>query len=522
MSILDFVPAGYILRPNQETALLRVEAAWANTEIIALKEDVGAGKSLVLRTIAAWQADAGNKSAILTPQVDLQEQYKQSFPGLPLVKGAHRHKCTGSDAGYSCGKIKEAVQEYCEGCPYIAARTKAIAADTAIFNLHSYMTHKGGKSAPVILIDEAHKLFGLLSESYVIKLWCHKYGRPNNHEIFEDLIIWLEGVLEKMREEEETLRDLIGKHHARGSKIEEYEDQATELTNIAGQIAKLSRILKEIKRKNGAFFTEISQEMHYGKKRSCVKLTPKSLEGLTPRLWGQHTKKIVMATATIHEMDLKRLGLSHRKTKVIEGDPTFLKEDRPIIVKPVGNMTWKFKKQGLPKVARYILELQERHKDTKGLVHATYDTAAEIRRYLAEHPNILYHTRDPKDKAAKLQLFKESSPGTVLVGSGMTMGIDLSGPEFGWQALAKVPWPRKTAYSEAVYAQEPLLQLWLTVQEIEQAMGRINRYLGDKGVSYILDTSFGNQYSHSLGLYRKANTHRLWSKQFKERLIWER
>ena len=69
MSILKHVPKGFKLRDLQTDMLLDIEAAWDSYDVVVLEADVGSGKSLVLQTIAKWQASKEKRSATVTPRV---------------------------------------------------------------------------------------------------------------------------------------------------------------------------------------------------------------------------------------------------------------------------------------------------------------------------------------------------------------------------------------------------------------------------------------------------------------------
>ena len=191
MSILDYVPSGYKLRDLQKDALLDIEASWASHDVIVLRADVGTGKSLILRTVAAWVASFDKSCEIITPRVALQEQYTESFKSTPSLKGAARYKCSTKGIK-NCGEMKLVTDTYCPDCPYSKVRKKVQSSRVAIFNFQSYLYSKDPRD--VMLLDEAHTLFDQISEQNTLNLWKSRYDFPTDAKNMASILLWLEGV----------------------------------------------------------------------------------------------------------------------------------------------------------------------------------------------------------------------------------------------------------------------------------------------------------------------------------------
>jgi Rad3-related DNA helicase len=73
---------------------------------------------------------------------------------------------------------------------------------------------------------------------------------------------------------------------------------------------------------------------------------------------------------------------------------------------------------------------------------------------------------------------------------------------------------------EALYQQEPDYMTWETAKTTIQQTGRICRGPTDYGVTYIIDTAFGNPSTRQYGLYQAAG--QFFSNDFKEALQWQR
>ena len=97
------------------------------------------------------------------------------------------------------------------------------------------------------------------------------------------------------------------------------------------------------------------------------------------------------------------------------------------------------------------------------------------------------------NKAEVLDKFLNSDPadGKVLVGSGMSEGLDLKGDKGRWQVILTIPYP---SYGDAWVRRKAKAEshwyTWAATQELVQKFGRISRGPDDWGVTYILDSRF--------------------------------
>ena len=281
---------------------------------------------------------------------------------------------------------------------------------------------------------------------------------------------------------------------------------------------KLDIVYGGIQLRERNFFIEHTMENYRGSLRPMMKVRPTDLTGLKS-IFDKTSEKLVLATASMHELDLQKLGLLS-KPHIFHSFPSPLgNEDRPIKLEFAGNMSYKYQDKNLPKLADKVEELRNRHSDTKGLVHITYGMMERLKDIVGESDNYLWHTPDNKEEM--LETFKNSPKGTVFITAGMTAGIDLAGPEFGWQAIGKIPYPSQADPLVAEwYRLERKWVTWLAVREIIQAAGRVNRYKGDRATTYVLDSCFGNPKTFQFGMFQTAEKYKLWPDYFKHRIKW--
>ncbi len=140
-----------------------------------------------------------------------------------------------------------------------------------------------------------------------------------------------------------------------------------------------------------------------------------------------------------------------------------------------------------------------------GLVHTTYETAGKFGQLW---PDVVAHTA--KSKAAALNKFKQD--GGVLIGAGMSTGIDLPGDFCRWNLIPRLQFPN---LSDSAVSRRLALhggKQWYefeALRHVMQATGRSTRSPEDWSATVILDPRFGklfNKYYSSLPEWFREST----------------
>ena len=105
----------------------------------------------------------------------------------------------------------------------------------------------------------------------------------------------------------------------------------------------------------------------------------------------------------------------------------------------------------------------------------------------------MFHTNETKGEVYKQ--FREATEPKILVASGMYEGIDLPEDLGRWQVISKIPWPSlgNPAIKYKMERDEEWYY-WETAKIVIQACGRICRSETDRGISYILDSTWQRLY----------------------------
>ncbi len=436
MSILDFVPSGWELRPSQREILLKVEAAWKDHDVICLVAPTAFGKTLISFVIARWAAARREWVNLLSPTNVLVDQFKLAFPEIPVL---HRK------------------DYYKNGAQYGSARRLAKASPIRLMNY--YVSFANKLTGTVQIIDEAHTLTEMLEDNREIKFWRREYEFPMGMRLVSDVIEWAQS-------------------YAKGLPPE--DRQAT----------RLRKLITELVAIRGEATIEYTKDLWRGRATDVLVIKPGLQRKAPDWLWPRGTvRKMVFMSATISREDIRELGLAGRKVKYLECESPIPAANRPLIFQPRLNMARDYQQHSMPLFAKLLAAELDRRPE-KGMVHVPY-SMAEWLRGLLDHPRLMWHDKETKQEV--LDAFKASDPaeGKVLVASGMFEGIDLPYDAARWQIIGKVPYlslgdeqvrKRQKAYPDGYD--------WEALKRIIQATGRIVRAPDDRGETLIFDINF--------------------------------
>ena len=554
--ILDCVPDSIILRDPkfklrdiQVEFLIWVQENWFILDVMGGELPVAAGKSICLVVIGEWCRRNGlGPVAGLTPTTMLQDQYAGDFPEIPMLKGASHYKCV-CDVGKknrNCGQMKdingrccghEKISDEtgeCDVCPYLAARDAAASAPLAFFNFHSISFNEMWKK--VMIIDEGHNSEEHVIGRYGTKLWsCDAELREMK---FPENLTNAEEFNGSRRIEESVLKPFLTEYLKQIDA--EYQNELTMNPDshlckvLKSESLKYSQVLDGIEYDPDNMLlllkTEIFKDKrniysgYYGKEMDYIYIKPLKVERFCEKvLWPkENVDKVIFLSATFNELDIKTLGLADRKYGIFKGKSPIPAENRPFRVWPIASMTWKNRKENIPNVAVACLKLAAKHHDTKGFIHCTYDVAAQLRKMAWDDPNsrrFMFHDQGNKKEVYDRFLASKGSP--ILVGSGMSEGINLAGPEFGWQVITMVIRPSiadDVNFFQCRYQKEKYD--WRTVRTIEQASGRNCRHETDKGITYCLVTEFWDLWRTTHLARIRSGKLTMWADWFIEAVKW--
>ena len=527
-SILDCVPRGYILRDVQKSFLLWVEQNW-DKDVLAGVIPVGGGKSLCLIAIAEWckRNNLGNVAGI-APTIILQDQYQDKHPEIHMLKGMRHYKCLCRE-GKTCADTKVKLGRFCgkeEGvcCNYLNNKKISQASTFSLFNFHSMSYNEIFKE--VLICDEGHNARNHVIDRFSLNIWkCEDsfpdfkvtgdfWGRGKIIDA-QQLLDWLK----KKHAELELILTSMRINETDQSILKRTEDKKTKYEDVIQAVNEDKESMLILLKKGNYNTSDIMYKDYDNTQQEYIYIKPKKIKRLAEKyLWPTGiTKKIIFLSATFKEKDLQILGLDDRKFAIFEGDSPIPKEDREIRYWPIASMVMKDRQESIPKIALACIKLAEKHNNEKGIIHCTYEVAAEIRKIgfrSKESSRFMFHTK--KDKTEVYNRFLESKKPSILIASGMNEGIDLAGDLARWQVITMLLRPNLADdLNWDILKNDPGFYDLLTARMTEQTAGRVSRFKGDRGYTYIICSDFWFFYKKTHFYAEKS----LWSDGFVESLV---
>ena len=451
-------------RPQQVEALKQLEDNWDKYDVFILELPVALGKTRIAHCIAQWNnAKNKKKTRIITPTNLLVEQYKETFPRLHVLKrqDSYRCDCYPEDMDIemaNCKNRKQVEKEFCPTCSYLKAVRQSYVMPYMASNYHVYMVHK--LYSNTLVVDEAHNLVSFIRGMAGKRLWHKDYHYPSWVTSYGLLLKWINSL-----------------------SVQQLEVSA-----------KLKLLKEELETGRLRYLVELGEDEYRGQTLKCIKLLPIDVSKEKPILWPTGKKnsveKIVLMSATINEVDVAALGLDQKRVLKITTGSAISVEKRPLVYDPIINMALAYQPNAIPELAKFIEDATTFYTETKGLVHVTYSVALKVQQYLS-NPRILFH--DQENKTDVYNMWRDSDPkeGLVLIGAGMSEGLDLAGSDYTWQIISKVPYPSLEDLAMRHLAEtNPKSYAWDTLRQLCQSYGRICRTPDDYGITYILDKQF--------------------------------
>jgi len=454
MSILDYWPFEEF-RKGQKEFLLEVEKAWDHYDVIVATAPTGAGKTPISKCIQDWQLAQGSGTAYIVPTNQLRDQAMDDYPDLVTVKKKSEYWLEKYDMNQE--QFHKKIYKYGpKGSEYEQDRRKAkLVGSPLVANYYTYLAHNLQRKN--LIVDEAHSLLKTLQDMNARKVWRHIDGYPMMASTPSEVLEWIESK-----------------------------------PNVVGLLAKLRN---EIKSLSPATLLEFGKGFYRGEEKDCLKLIPLDVSNEKPIFWPNKTKKIVLMSATIGPVDVADMGLSKRRVCYIDMESPIPYENRRVIFNPIADMRMKVQPTSLPIIADEILKIAAVHLD-KGMIHATYDIARKLKPLLEQNSRFVFHTKGTKKAVYGEFCASDPAEGKILIGSGMTEGIDLKDDLARWQILLKCPFPSiANPAMRYIMKNDPDKYSWMTSKDTLQACGRVSRGPDDVGTTYLLDSSFEVWYN---------------------------
>jgi Rad3-related DNA helicase len=342
---------------------------------------------------------------------------------------------------------------------YIMAREEFKKEPIKVMNYFTLLANRA--YSDVQIMDEAHQLIPTLQDFEGVKVWNHLEPYPQSIRTVADVLLWAAS---------------------------------------RGPADQLGRKITKLLAKNPKNYVVAHEtEMYRGHMRDRLRVYPLSPKDNRPILWPpSRVSKLILMSATIAKPDIDDLGLTRRRVGYVEVPSDIPKKNRPFVYQGVAHMGKRRTKSDITRMYNQLTDIHTRN-NGRGFIHSTYELASQIPK---DAKFIKHHIADKKSLLD--QWITDKKDRRSFVGCGLTTGLDLAGPNFGWQAIIKCQFPDLA--DPAVLAKanmDPEWYAWQAIRQIAQAYGRVCRGPEDYGSTFMLDSDFIMLYSRHRHLFPK-------------------
>lgn len=479
-------------REHQKETIIEISKAFeSGYRYIICDAPTGSGKS----DIGAAFAFASENAHIITVQKLLQDQYKASFMNMFVMQGRSSYSCIESEAGESCadGPCQRKKKVVNDACPYAMAKNRAVTSRVTVHNFDSffYQTTYGGTfgGRKLLIVDEAHNISNKFTEFMSFTIDSRGGIAVPEADSLEDYDGFVESTLSDYLSEYAVLENLYALDGLSQSELIRMKD-------LNRNIQKMRIYLQERSKDNPTEFVfDFKSSGRYG---SSVRFRPVFV-GKWARQWlFNYGERVLLMSATILDKDMfcREVGLNPDEVYYIKVPSTFPSENRPILKKYAGKMSYREIESTLPQVATMVQEIADKFPDRKGIVQTHSDRIAEYLQQTLSDPRFTFNKDFPRPQ--DMLDVHTKKKGSFIVASGLREGLDLKGDLSKIQVFCKIPYP---SLGDKVVKRKmeliPRWYGWITSVMFIQALGRSVRSSGDKVITYILDSGFGWFYKNN-------------------------
>lgn len=429
----------------------------------------------------------------LTITKTLQDQYKELFNDVDVVKGKSNYQCSYDD-DYQvdcapCLFVKK-LKERCwanKTCPYYEARNTAITSNFATLNYNMFFALPDHvKRKQYIICDEASELEEQLVKEFSCQInfeimkACEISVRalPSDMD-YGKMYRWLNTLTVSINDRCEELKDFVNKNtfstHSPTRFVSARRDEMVMLFNLRMKIKTL-------------LDTWHDSEYIFEKTPKGISFVPLKVDQLAKHIFDSGEKIILMSATIIDAANFcKTLGID--KYKYIEADSTFDPKKAPIYASTKTKLNYHNLQANLPKLAKAIEQICNHHKNDKGIIHTQTNT---ITSYLQENLNcdrVLYREHGVRNEELLEEHLNSEEP-TILASPSMMHGVDLKGDLARFQIIIKAPYlPMADKRIEKLMKLDFNWYMNKMLSALIQACGRGVRSPKDHCITYILDAA---------------------------------
>ena len=467
----------------------------SKSPVVVINASTGSGKSL----LGTCLCDIYPNAIYLVHSKALQEQIGDDFSEFTILKGRSNYACNLHWSRYKPVYADECPFSKASNCPkydmcnYRRTKIEALGAKYRVLNYKYFLTEANyiGKFSTngVLIADEADTLenellsfIKLIVTESMIKRYCLRRPRWKTAQAKDGVKSWLEWAQESKRKIKSHIALLT-------QTIERVSANVPE--KLLKRFAKAKSFLSSLdifcKHVDDTWLLNI-QKTTYGQQWEFFPtwITPE----LTEQYLLRHCNKLILMSATFPSLPVlsKTLGIPVDKIDLHVVPSTFPKENKPIYLENVADMSRKGIDADSPKLLKRIKEILNEHKDVKGLIHCNSYKIRDIVMSIND-PRMITHNSTNREDV--LEKFKASSEPLVLVSPSMDRGVSLDDNLCRFIIISKAPFLNlgNKQVSKRLYSGK-IGQTWYSsdaANSMEQMSGRGVRSASDTCKIFIID-----------------------------------
>lgn len=488
------IPGFDAWRSEQESAIEKTLDT--NHRFMCAVMPVGSGKSLYAVGVAEF---LGGRAMALTGTKPLMQQYYNDFEpaGMVQVKGQASYQCLALASGGALEHYGEEGKDWqsCEegpchggvpcdlkihgGCLYYDAVKRATEQPLVTSNYAMWMaTNRFGRGLgdfSTLILDEAHSVPERLAEFMTVELTLRDLRTINA----------------KVQHKEDSVAAwqawALGQRRILDRKLEAWIPRARDDAKLHRQVRAVFRkvsVLASMRENDETGWVVIPFKTNYSE---GWKFCP---------LWAQPyaepylycgVKKIIAMSATMTRKTVSLMGIPDGQYEWHEVGSSFPVERRPVYWVPTVRVDNRIQPWQEAQLIQRCDQIIGPRLDRKGIIHSvSYQRRNKVLELSQYRDRMISHDRD--NLGAVIERFKAAPPGTILVSPSVATGYDFIGPLAEYQIILKIPFPVTVdPVMKARTAKDKEYPLYLAMQELQQAVGRVMRSPDDQGETFILD-----------------------------------
>lgn len=481
-TVFDYFP-GTTYRAGQREAMEQIADAFINRNrrYVVAELPTGVGKSFIAMAFARYFSTAH----ILTVQKILQTQYEDAFSKTQAsvfsIRGRAAYQCA-ADATKSCAvgpcKLNKKMKHV--DCPYKAALHGAHGSPITVHNFDSfYYQNKALPYLPrqLLVIDECHNLENKYLEfmSFTLSNRQRREFAIPQYSTAEQYIDFVKQYKAEVDDRIAYIESLESITQEQAAWLDDNNNLSTKLGVFLSKVDHIEYVVDYLDRKE--FQTVMFRPVFVG---SYI------VDTLFPK-----GDKVLMLSATIvsKEIFCESIGLNPDDVEFVQIDSSFPVENRPIVRKYAGLMSYAHIDKTLPTSVELVKKILTKYPNHRGIIHTHSERIAN---YLKENlqDSRLTFRKDFTTVEGMLEAHQAKS-NSFIVASGLREGIDLHDDLSRIQVIMKVPFP--DLGDKRTKRKKELNSSWYGIQTVllfVQSLGRSVRSETDRAITYVLDESF--------------------------------